>query len=228
MAGNFANSKVFFLKDVRPLWLDIFKPGQPQGGGTPKYKVSALIEKDSENLEIAKKAMIEAAQGLWGPNAVNVIKSMAANNKALRNGNDKIDDSGAVRPEYAGKFYISLSNKEKPQVIAQKKHNGKYVTITEDGRAMVDGMDVTGDIGYPITVPYRGCRVNLKCEMVAGKSFKGKDGEIIPNQVFGKIIAVQFVRDDEAFGAGPTSAEGFEDEEVTAGGGDTLDDDIAF
>ena len=55
---------------------------------------------------------------------------------------------------------------------------------------------------------------------VAGKSFKGSDGQIIPNQVFARIIAIQFVKDGEAFGSGPTSAEGFDEEEVeTAGEG---------
>lgn len=37
----------------------------------------------------------------------------------------------------------------------------------------------------------------------------------MPNQVYAKLIAVQFLRDGEAFGAGPTSAEGFGEEEVS-------------
>ena len=92
--------------------------------------------------------------------------------------------------------------------------------ITESGRGLVDGMDVTDQLGYEVKVPYRGCYVNAKVEFVAGKSFKGSDGQIIPNQVFARIIAIQFVKDGEAFGSGPTSAEGFDEEEVeTAGEG---------
>ena len=42
-----------------------------------------------------------------------------------------------------------------------------------------------------------------------------------------KFEAIQFLRDGEAFGAGPTSAEGFDDEEVEASTADG-DDDIMF
>lgn len=38
---------------------------------------------------------------------------------------------------------------------------------------------------------------------------------MVPSQVYAKLIAVQFLRDGEAFGAGPTSAEGFGEEEVS-------------
>lgn len=216
--SNFASSKPVVLKGLRASWLDIFKPGEGMNGGAPKYKFTGLMEPDSEALKIAKAAMLDAAKQLWGPNAENMIRSMAANSKALRNGNDKMADDGTVRPEYAGKFYISASNKadKKPQVVAQQKFNGKFVNITEHGRGLVDGMDVTDQLGYPITVPYRGCYVNAKVEFVAGKSFKGADGQIIPNQVFARIHAIQFVRDGDPFGSGPTSAEGFDDEEVVS------------
>ena len=65
-------------------------------GGAAKYKVSALIEPDSDNAKNAKAAMLDAAKKLWAENAVNVVKSMAANNKALRNGNDKLRPQSIV------------------------------------------------------------------------------------------------------------------------------------
>lgn len=222
--ANFASSPSVILKRVRLTWADIFKPGEGMNGGAPKFKVSALIEPNSENAALAKNAMVEAAKGLWGANAVSVIQSMAANNKAVRNGNDKLNDDGSVRDEYKDMLYISASNKMKPQVVGPKKHNGKFVNITEAGRGLVDGLDVTDQLGWEVKTPYRGCYVNLKVQFVAGKSFKGSNGEIIPNQVYAKIEAVQFVDDGEAFGAGPTSAEGFGEEEVaeTAAGGNDL------
>ncbi len=217
--SNFASSKPVILKGLRAAWLDIYKPGEGMNGGAPKYKFTGLMEPESEAAKLAKAAMLEAATALWGGNAANMIRSMAANSKALRNGDDKMADDGTVRPEYAGMYFISASNKadKKPQVVAQKMHNGKFVHSGEDGRGRVDGLDVTDEVGYPITVPYRGCYVNAKVTFVAGKSFKGSDGQIIPNQVFARIEAIQFVRDGEAFGAGPTSAEGFGDEEVAEG-----------
>jgi dUTPase len=213
--SNFASSKPIILTRVRATWLDIFKPGEGMNGGEPKYKVSALIEPGSNNATLAKTAMLEAAKALWGANAENVVRSMAANNKAVRNGNDKLNDDGTIRDEYKDMLYISTSNKSKPQVVAPKRHNGQFVTITEDGRGMISGLDVTNEVGYQITPPYRGCYINLKVTFVAGKSFKGSNGEIIPNQVYAKVEAVQFAADGEAFGAGPTSAEGFGDEEVS-------------
>lgn len=216
--SNFASSKPVILKGIRAAWLDIFKPAEGMNGGAPKYKFSGIIDPDSEALSIAKTAMLEAARQLWGQNAENMLRSIPANSKAIRNGNDKVADDGSVRPEYAGKFYISASSKadKKPQVVGPRKHNGQFVTITEHARGMVAGIDVTDELGWPITVPYRGCYVNAKIEFVAGKQFKGANGEIIPNQVFARIHAIQFLRDGEPFGSGPTSAEGFDEEEVVA------------
>ena len=224
--SNFASSKPVILKGLRAAWLDIFKPGEGMNGGAPKFKFVGLMEPNSEAATLAKNAMLEAARGLWGANAENMLRSMAANSKALRNGDDKMADDGTVRPEYAGMFFVSASNKanQKPQVVGPKMYNGKFVTLTEDGRGFVDGIDVTNDVGYELKAPYRGCYVNAKVTFVAGKSFKGSDGQIIPNQVFARIEAIQFARDGEAFGAGPTSAEGFGEEEVesAASGGNDL------
>lgn len=226
--SNFASSKPVILKGLRAAWLDIFKPGEGMNGGAPKYKFTGLMAPDSEAAKLAKQAMLDAASQLWGANAANMLRSMAANSKALRNGNDKMADDGTVRPEYEGQLFVSASSKasQKPQVVAQKKFNGKFVQITEEGRGLVDGMDVTSELGYPITVPYRGCYVNAKVEFVAGKSFKGSDGQIIPNQVFARIHAIQFVSDGDPFGSGPTSAEGFDDEEVVADATDSDGDGL--
>lgn len=218
--ADFANSDDVFLKRVRADWLNIFSPGEPMNGGKPKFKVSAIFEPGSENESVCKKAMLQAGEKLWAGNTVNVIRSMPANNKALRNGNDKLADDGSVRPQYADMLFVSCSNESRPQVIGPKKHNGKFVTITESGRGMVDGMDVTNELGYELKAPYRGCYINLKVQFVAGKQktvTKGGKEVILPNQVYAKLLAVQFAADGEAFGAGPTSAEGFGEEEVSAG-----------
>ena len=213
--SNFASSKPVILKRVRLDFFDIFKPGKPlEDGGKWKYKVKAIMEADSEALNVAKAAMGEAARALWGDNAKNVVPNITANSKAVRDGNGNMDTSGNVRPEYAGKFFISASNDSKPQVVAPRKLNGKFVTITEDGRGFVDGLDVTDSLDFPITVPYRGCYVNVKVTFVAGKSFKTASGKTLPNQIYAKLEAIQFFADGDAFGAGPTNADGFDEEEV--------------
>lgn len=216
--SNFASSNSVILKNVRAQWLDIFQPSSGEINGkptTPKYKTVCLIEPDSEAATAAKTGMLAAAKALWGDaNAVNVVKNISANSKALRDGNGKIDDQGSVRDEFKDMLFISASNKQKPQVIAPRKHNGNFVTITEAGRGTVNGLDVTDELGYELKAPYRGCYVNLKVTFVAGKAFKAQSGEMIPNQVYAKLEAIQFLKDGQAFGSGPTSAEGFDDEEV--------------
>lgn len=225
--SNFHSSQSVILKDVRLAWADIFQPGEGMNGGPPKFKVTGLFRPDSEAAKIAKAAMVEAARGLWGDNAPNVIRSMAANSKAIRNGNDKMDDKGNVREEYKDMLFVSASNKSKPLVVGPKRIDGKFVHIMEDGSCQIDGMPVQAP--YKITVPYRGCYVNLKVQMIAGKQFTGTDKQIVPNQVYAKIEAIQFLRDGEAFGAGPSSAEGFDDEDVESGGSDDpFGDDILF
>lgn len=215
--SNFASSKPVILKNVRLQWADIYtaKSGEVNGKKTePKFKVVALFPPDSEAATAAKAGLLEAATALWGDNARNVIANISANSKAVRNGNSKIMDDGSVREEFKDMLFVSASNKTRPQIVGPRKHGGKFVQITEDGRGLVDGLDVTDDLGWPVTVPYRGCYGNLKVQFVAGKALKAASGEMIPNQVYAKLEAFQFVRDGEAFGAGPTSAEGFGEEDA--------------
>lgn len=217
MASNFASSKPVILKNVRLQWADIFQPASGEIAGKktePKYKVVALFAKDSEAMAVGRAALLEAATALWGANAANVVAQISANSKAIRDGNSKLQDDGSVRAEFKDMFFISASNKQKPQIVGPKQFNGKFVTITEQGRGEVNGLDVTDQLGYVLKAPYRGCYVNLKVQFVAGKSFKAGSGELIPNQVYAKLEAIQFVRDGEPFGAGPTSAEGFGEEDV--------------
>lgn len=212
--ADFHSSPPLFLNNCRLAWADIFTPDKDN----QKFKAVGLFDPESPNKKIAQDAMIVAAKGLWGDNAINVIRSMPGNSKALRNGNDKLDTNGAIRPDYAGLLFVSASNKAKPQVIAPRKFNGEFVIIGPDGRGYVKGLDVTKELGYELIVPYRGCYVNMKIEMVAGKSFETtKDGkkEQVPNQIFGRLLAIQFKGDGKAFGPGQTSAEGFEEEEVS-------------
>lgn len=230
MASNFAGGKSVILKNVRLQWADIFKPssGEIQGKKTePKYKAVCLFTQDSDAFAVGRDALLEAASLLWGVNAKNVVANISSNSKAIRNGNSKLQDDGSVREEFKDMMFISCSNKQAPQIVAPKKFNGKFVTITEAGRGMVDGMDVTDQLGYVLKAPYRGCYVNLKVQFVAGKAFKSDGGEQVPNQVYAKLEAIQFLRDGEPFGSGPTSAEGFDDEDVPEGSA-LFEDDIPF
>ena len=82
--SNFASSKPVILKGLRAAWLDIFAPGEGMNGGAPKFKFVGLMEPISEAATLAKNAMLDAARGLWGANAENMLRSMAANSNPRR------------------------------------------------------------------------------------------------------------------------------------------------
>lgn len=211
--SNFASSESVVLKRVRLDYHDIFTVGRPsRDGGKAKFKAKVIMAPDSEAVTVAKKAMGDAARALWGENAKNVVPTIPMNNKCLRDGNMSLDQQGAVRPDYKDMMFLSCSNDIKPQVVGPARHNGKFVNINQDGTCSIDGV-VQQTPPYKITVPYRGCYVDLKVRMTAGKSFKADSGEQLPNQIYAKLEAIKFVCDGEAFGSGPTSAEGFDDEE---------------
>lgn len=219
MANKFEDSEPVILKNVR---LDHFAAWTPEPSMEAskkddrkfdKYKAKAIIEKDSEAATVAKAAMLAAGRKMWGDNAINVIKSLPTNQKALRNGDEYLKSDGSQRPEYMGNLFISASNKAKPAVVGPKRINNKFVDISESGLAYQDGVQMDPP-PYKITAPYRGCYVNLKVQFVAGAAGKMPSGETVPNQVFARLIAIQFARDGESFGPGKASAEGFDDEEV--------------
>ncbi len=223
--SQFESSAPVILKNVRLDYFDVYEKAPPvkeSDRADPKkwkYKAKGIFAPDSEAAAVAKKAFMEAATKLWGANASNVIKAMSKNNKAIRQGDESLLADGSIRPELEGMLVISGSNQVKPPVVGPKRINGKFVDISADGRAFQDGAEMVPP-PYKITAPYRGCYVNLKVQFIAGKA-KGE----LPNQVYAKIEAVQFVSDGEAFGNGPASAEGFGDEEVSesSGGGEGAD-----
>lgn len=215
--NNFAYGKSVFLNDVRLQWGDIYRPGDAmEEGGTPKYKTVGLFAKDSSAASVARQAMLDVATQLWGANAETVLRNITANSKAVRDGNSKIDDGGNVKPEFKDLLFISASNKTAPRIVAPRRFNDQFVFITENGRGLLgNGEDVTEQLGYVLKAPYRGCHVNLKVQFVAGKAFVTPQKKQVPNQVFARLEAIQFLRDGEPFGAGPTSAEGFGEEDVS-------------
>jgi len=219
MANKFEESDSIILKNVRldhfAAWksepsMEASKKDDPKHN---KYKAKVIIEKDSEAATAAKAGLMQAARKMWGDNAANVLKSLPMNSKALRNGDEYLKSDGSQRPEYMGNYFVSASNKAKPAVVGPKRIDGKFVEISEDGQAFINGV-LQDPPPYKITAPYRGCYVNLKLKFVAGAAGQMPSGEKVGNQVFGKLEAIQFVRDGEAFGPGKASAEGFDDEEV--------------
>lgn len=181
------------LKDVRGAFLDIWRPGKPGKNGSPgKYSVNGIMARDSEAFKLAQETFIKAAQETFGANWQNMVAAMEKNKKCIRDGNLNLhSQTGAIRDGFAGLMYIVAKNKVKPIIVGMKKGpDGKLIELTEDGGK-----------------PYGGCRLNLKVDIFA---MKAKDE--IPAGVYAKVLAVQFYRDDQAFGSGPGTADGFDDE----------------
>ena len=198
---------VVLLKNVRLSFPDLFKPGKPMNeGDQPKFGGQFIIDLGSEAETAAKGAMMAAAQETFGVNWKAIVQAMEKTKKCLRNGNDNLDKEGNVRQGYADKMYIVARNKAKPAIVHGKNADGTFKHLTEaDGK------------------PYGGCIVNVKIDI---KAMKAK--EKIPNQIYGSLMAVQFVKDGEAFGAAPGTPEGFDDVDMgaAAGGVDGSEDGL--
>lgn len=211
--SNFASSPSVILKNVRLDYFDAWTPGAPMDEKDKddlkkwKFKAKVILDPKSEAAEVARKAFSDAAQALWGVNYNNVVAAMSKNNKAIRNGNEVLTQDGAVKAMYVDSLMVSCSNSARPVVVGPRKFNGKFVDIDASGRAFQNGVELNPP-PYQTIAPYRGCYVNLKVQFVAGKT-QGK----LPNQVYAKFEALQFVKDGEAFDNAACSAVGFDGEE---------------
>lgn len=195
------------LKNVRLSYPDLWKPGKPLNpGDAAKYGGQFIFSPDSEAAAIAKKALSDAAQEVFGANWQAIVGAMEKSKKCLRRGDDNLSKEGAVRDGYGGMLYVVARNKAKPLIIGPRKGtDGKFPVLTEEGGK-----------------PYGGCYVNVKVDIKAMKA-----REKIPNQIYATLLTVQFVGDGEAFGAAPGTEEGFDDVEGAAAvGGDAGGDDL--
>jgi hypothetical protein len=183
---------IVILKDVRLSYPDLWKPGKPmKPTDTPKYGGQFIFAPDSEAATVAKGALVQTAQEVFGANWQAMVGAMEKTKKCVRKGDENLTKEGAIRDGYGGMLYVVARNKAKPLVIGPRKGpDGQFPVLTEN-----DGK------------PYGGCYVNVKIDVKATKSF-----EQVPNQVYATLLTVQFLRDGEAFGAAPGTSEGFDDE----------------
>lgn len=178
------------LRNVRLSFPDLFEPGTPPPGSKsgPKYGAQFIMEPGSDAFKVASEAFFVAAQEKFGQNWQAILSAMARDKKAVRKGDENLDKSGNIRDGYAGMFYVVARNKAKPAVVDSKFQNGQPVPLDASSGK-----------------PYGGCYVNAKVEFYAmDKAGQGKS-------VNCTLLAVQFVRDGEAFAGGPGTADGFED-----------------
>jgi hypothetical protein len=209
---NFSSQEPVVLKGVVLQYPNLYQMSKPAPGtaAKPAYDARFIFEKDSEVDKLVKATMMACAKELWGESAQAVIGTLEAAQIPRRSG-DKPRTDLTIDPNTAGKVLLAAKSKtNKPLVIGPKKVNGQAVEISEDGQAYQNNVLIPAP--YKITVPYGGCIVNAKVQITATNGMPDKG---VPRCLYAQLIAVQFVRDGEAFGGDyKPSAEGFEDEPV--------------
>ena len=173
------------LKEVRLSFTQNLRtPGRPPSDPNAKLKYGAqfIIELGSANHTALEALMKAQASVKFGANWEAMYNSIERNKKCLRDGNMNLDGSGQVRSGYAGKLFVKANNSMAPVIVDQSG----AVLAEASGK------------------PYSGCYVNVKLDVYAQN--KPNQGA----QVNASLLAVQFVKDGEAFGGVPPSADGFE------------------
>lgn len=167
---------------------DLFVP-RAYKDSAPRYSATVIVDPGSPDdklirTEIAAK-VLEAFEG-------NKVKAEAFLKKVSGQAGKFCYTDGDVegREEYAGKWVLTGHRAEKkgaPAVIdRQKNADGTWKALVEkDGK------------------PYSGCYVRMKCDIYIQKDeFAG---------VRCGLLAIQFVKDGDAFAGAPANADGFED-----------------
>jgi hypothetical protein len=178
------------LQGVRLSFPDLFEAVQYEGQGPFKYRASFLFEPNSDSHKALLAAMKEVAEEAWKDKAKSIL-AKADDDSKLRfiiDGNKKEYDG------YKDMLAISATRdqaKGRPMVLNKKPKNPdgtpNFVTQT-------DG------------VVYGGCYVNATVELWAQNNKYGKT-------IRAQLLAVQFVKDGDAFGGGSAkgSPDDFED-----------------
>jgi len=210
------------LPEVRLAFFHGWRPSSDRTGSDGKaikgkFGAQGIWAPGSKADQIARAAFMEAAAGKWGQNAGNVAASLSKDKKCIRVGNQMLNKDGSIRDGYADMLYVASYAQGAPAIAAHKLHNGLPVLIGENGRGYQERqvnsnqppqlVDVTDELAFKIIKPYAGCIVNLKIDIYAMDSAPPQGKSINCS-----LLAVQFVRDGKAFGAGgPGTADGFGD-----------------
>jgi hypothetical protein len=202
---------IVILPEVRLSYPDIYTPGEDKTDNEGKlikgkFGAHGIFAPTSEANRIAKTAFIAVAKEKWKDNYQNVLASLGKDKKCIRQGNHNLTRDGAIRDGYKDLIFISARNKARPAVVAHKFFNKKPVIVAEDGSAWQDGHRID-DLPFEVIAPYGGCYVNLKVDIYA------MDKDKLGKSINATLLAVQYVRRGDAFGAVAGTAEGFEEAE---------------
>lgn len=183
---NKANENVL-LTEVRLRNANLANPfigKNDKGEQTMNYSLRALFAPGSAAHTALSAAIQKVCAAKWGAQAGAFIQEMnAANTLCLHDGATKASD-----PEFAGKKFVSASSRRKPRALAT-----------------INGQNVELGPEHP-SYPYAGCWANVLLN-VWPQEPKGQ----WPRRVNAEVLAVQFLRHDEAFLGGAAAAVNLEE-----------------
>lgn len=156
------------------------KPEAYAAGQREKFQATILLDPSDEDQAKMIAKIKEQASAIC-KEAYGEVPPNIPKNFGSADKLDKVPDG------YAGMFFVRLSNTDRPGVA---NRGGKPV--------------VEGDQQFP----YAGCYVNVKMTLWAQQGYKDANGKYVSQRrINGNLIAVQFVKDGEAFGRGPVHVE---------------------
>lgn len=180
-------SDYVMLKNVR---INFFKggiwiPSQYEGKGEFNYQAQFVITPGSDNDKKIRERIDQRAQKAWGKKWKEILETVWGRPKdcAYYKGDLKEYDG------YAGNMVLSTKrNKTKGPVLVLDRVPDKNNPLTiEDGK------------------PYPGCYVNAAVDPWCQEApYLG---------VRCTLVTIQYVKDGDAFGSGPATADGFEEVE---------------
>lgn len=171
------------IDNVRASYPHLDEPYKSEGddGNTKEaFSIDGLMPKETH--KAAKDLVKKAIEDLLQKNDAKVGSSFWF----LKDG-DKLFEEDDSKSTLQGNFVIKSSEKRRPAV---RNRDGSIMSEREIGDKI-----------------YGGCWVNV---LLRPWYFSGKasNGKTYPKRVLANLIAVQFVRDDDAFGEGRISDEG--------------------
>jgi hypothetical protein len=187
-------SDVIFLSDVRISFPHLVEPQKQTNAQTGKERISYngdfIMPPNHPGYQAFMKRYGELAVDKWKEHAQNAMTMIHADRKqrCYGAGEEKINKKTFVPYDgYAGNVYISASRDTPPQVI---QADGKPI----DPANTMAYQQLTRKI-------YGGCRVNVAIKPWIQANAHG-------NGIRCDLVAIQFLRDDTAFGEGVVDASG--------------------
>ena len=174
MTDTQQTGNVVSLNTVRTSYLYCFQPYvnvDENGKKTESYCSHFIMEPGHGGIATVVAAMKSAAAGQWGAKAEEMYNAFKGQHKLC------LKEGSICKPgeePYAGKLFISSSNKKRPLVIDGQRN------ILAAGDALA---------------PYSGCWVNARIQVWAQDNKYGK-------RINASLLGIQFLRHDEAFGGG--------------------------